>query len=283
MHDLGSLQRAADRVGRSQSTVSQQLRKLEEQVGQPLLRKQGRSLMLTEFGEAMLSYARRILELNDEVVAAAGAGDTEGSVGFGLPSDFAAIWLPSALGRFKRAHPLVRLEAGVDRTTLMLERLDRGELDLVLAFGAGKRADAEVLARLPLVWIGRDENLPPIEEPLPLVVFEPRCVFRKHAVSALEEAGRRWRVDFTSESLNGVWAAVEAGLGVTVRTAVSAPNNLVALNRQCGLPALPPIELCLHDGGRAPNPASERLRRVLLDTLPPSIAGATLPVTVRSS
>lgn len=272
MYELGSLQRAAERVGRSQSTVSQQMRKLEDQVGQALFRKQGRGLVLTEFGELTLNYARRILELNDELITAAIGGGTEGTVGFGLPSDFAETWLPAALGRFKRAHPPVQLEARVERTTAMLERLDRGELDLVLAFGAGTRADAEVLARLPLAWIGCSEILPPVEEPVPLVVFEPRCVFRKLAIGALDDVGRRWRVDFTSESINGIWAAIEAGLGLTVRTAVSAPRTLAVLDERCGLPTLPCIELCLHDGGRILSRAATRLKHVLLDTLPPGIA-----------
>src|SRR5262249_36964461 len=130
--DLGALNRAAEQVGRSQSAVSQQIRKLEEQVGQPLFRKNGRGLVLTETGDVVLGYARRILELNDEAVAAGGGINLEGAVRFGLPSDFAESWLPAVLGRFKRAHPAVRIEASVDRNALLLDRLDRGQLDLAL-------------------------------------------------------------------------------------------------------------------------------------------------------
>lgn len=268
LQDLGSLQRAADRVGRSQSAASQQLRKLEDQVGRPLFRKQGRGLALTEAGEVVLAYARRILDLNDEAVVAAAGGDAEGTVRFGLPADFAETWLPAVLGLFKRAHPLARVQAGVDRTVVLLDRLDRGELDLVLAFGAGTRADSAVLGRFALVWIGKDAPAAPPQDPVALVMFEPRCLFRSHAQQALDRAGWRWRIDFTSESLAGIWAAVGAGLGLTVRTALGLPGHLAVLDGRSGLPDLPSVELCLHDGGRPLSPAALRLKAILLDTLP---------------
>jgi DNA-binding transcriptional LysR family regulator len=140
---LGSLVRAAERVGRSQSAVSQQMRKLEEQIGQPLFRRRGRGLVLTEPGNLILSYARRILDLNDEAVRAVRGASVEGLVRFGLSGDFAESWLPAALGQFKRSHPAVRVEVAVERNGVLLERLDKGELDLVLVMGYPHRPDAE--------------------------------------------------------------------------------------------------------------------------------------------
>lgn len=280
LQDLGSLNRAADSVGRSQSAVSQQLGKLEEQIGQPLLRRHGRRLVFTEAGEVMLAYARRILELNDEAVVAASGTGARGTVRFGLPGDFAETWLPAALGRFKRAHPAVRLEAAVDRATVLLDRLDDGDLDLVLAFGAGTRSDSEVLARLPLVWIGSGGTGPLTGEPVPLVTFDARCVFRKLAISALEGAGRTWQVDFVSESLSGIWAAVAAGLGLTARTVVGLPKDLVVLDGNGRLPPLPAIELCLHDAGRPLSGPAARLRGILLDTLSPRLWDGSPPQVV---
>jgi DNA-binding transcriptional LysR family regulator len=268
LHDLGTLQGAANSVGRSQSAVSQQLRKLEDQVGRPLFRKSGRQLALTDSGDTVLRYARRILDLNDEALIAAGGGDAEGIVRFGMPSDFAESWLPAVLGRFKRAHPKVRIEAGVDRTVALLERLDRGQLDLVLAFGASERADANILARVRLAWIGRRDSTPTLNGPVPLVAFAAPCIFRHHALEALDDAGCSWQVDFTSESLGGVWAAVAAGLGLTVRTAVSPPETLVVLDERFGLPPLPCIELCLHHGNRVASPSTAHLKSILIDTLP---------------
>src|SRR5258708_2675837 len=204
---LGSFNRAAGQIGRSQSAVSQQIRKLEEQVGEPLFQKQGRGLVLTEAGDVVLAYARRILDLNDEAVAAVHGRVVEGVVRFGLPADFAETWLPTALGRFKRAHPAVRIEAIVDRNRLLLERLDKGELDLVLALGSDRRADAERVATLPLVWIG-PASAEPVwvpGEPIPLAMYEPPCFFRPGALTTLDRAGLPRPIAFSSPSM--LWLA----------------------------------------------------------------------------
>ena len=280
---LGSFNRAAAQIGRSQSAVSQQIRKLEQQVGEPLFHKQGRGLALTEAGDVVLAYARRILDLNDEAVAAVRGRAAEGIVRFGLPADFAEAWLPTALGRFKRAHPAVRIEAVVDRNRRLLERLDRGELDLVLALGNDTRSDAEPVASLPLVWIGpaSAESIWASGEPIPLAMYEPPCFFRQGALTALDRAGLPWRIAFTSPGLHGLWAAVEAGLGVTLRTAVGLPAGVLVLGDTVGLPPAPEtaLALCLHDGGRPLEPALARLRSVIIETLaenlPRIIAGAT--------
>jgi DNA-binding transcriptional LysR family regulator len=266
--ELGSFNRAASRIGRSQPEVSQQIRKLEEQAGEPLFRKQGRHMVLTDAGEVMLAYARRILDLNDEAVAAIRGRAAEGFVRFGLPADFAEAWLPAALGRFKRTHPAVRIEAVVDRNRRLLELLDRGELDLVLAIGSGSRSDADMLAALPLAWIGpaSPESVRTPDEPIPLAVYEAPCFFRQRAQAALDKAGMPWRIAFTSPSLHGLWAAVEAGLGVTLRTAVGLPATLRLLD---GLPSIadPALPVCLHDGGRALTPITASLRSVIAQTL----------------
>jgi DNA-binding transcriptional LysR family regulator len=270
--ELGGLNRAAARIGRSQSAVSQQIRKLEEQIGEPVFRKQGRGLELTEIGDLMLNYARRILDLNDEAVAAVRGAAIEGAVRFGLPSDFAETWLPAALGRFKRGHPAVRVDASVDRNAILLDRLDKGQLDLALVFGGGTRADAEVLATLPIVWIGDAEQVWVPGEPIPLVLFEPPCLFRQTGLAALDDAGIPWRIAFTSPSLAGLWAAVGAGLGITVRTATGVPQNLRILDASAGLPNLPTIDLSLHGAGRPLAPATGRLKNILLETLPANLA-----------
>ncbi|WP_024508701.1 LysR substrate-binding domain-containing protein [Bradyrhizobium sp. ARR65] len=267
--ELGSFNRAADHIGRSQSAVSQQIRKIEEQVGEPLFHKQGRRLVLTDAGEVVLAYARRILDLNDEAVAAIRGRAIDGQVRFGLPADFAETWLPMALGRFKRAHPAVRIEAVVDRNRRLLERLDNGELDLVLAIGNGTRSDAHVLAPLPLAWIGPAVSKPVWVrgEPIPLAMYEPPCFFRQRALAALDKAALPWRIAFTSPSLHGLWAAVEAGLGITLRTAVGLPASLNVLTADLPAVAEPALPVCLHDGGRALDPTLTSLRSVIVETM----------------
>jgi DNA-binding transcriptional LysR family regulator len=266
---LGGFNRAAQRVGRSQSAVSQQIRRLEEQLGQRLFRKEGRSLALTEAGDVVFSYARRILDLNDEAVAAVCGIAIDGTVRFGLPIDFAESWLPTALGRFKRAHPGVRVEVNTDRRAILIDRLDKGQLDLALLFGGSARSDALRLAKFPMVWIGSSRERPNWRsgQPLPLALFNPPCFFRETAIAALDRAGIPWDIAFTSLSLHGIWAAVDAGLGITVRTVTGLPNQLIVLDKKSGLPPLPMIDVSLHDGGRQLTPAAARFKEVLLETL----------------
>jgi DNA-binding transcriptional LysR family regulator len=273
-HQLGSFNRAADRIGRSQSAVSQQIQKLEEQVGEPLFRKQGRQMLLTDAGEVLLGYARRILDLNDEAVVAIRGRAMEGLVRFGLPADFAETWLPAALGAFKRTHPAVRIEAVVDRNRRLLELLDRGELDLVLAIGSGTRSDASLLAMLTLVWIGAASSTAALMpgEPIPLAVYEAPCFFRQRALAALDKAGVPWRIAFTSPSLHGLWGAVAAGLGVTLRTAVGLPASLRVLD---GLPTIadPTVPVCLHNGGRTLASTPAALQSAIIETLAGNLPG----------
>ena len=138
--ELGNFARAAERLGRSQSAVSTQLRKLEMQVGQPLVQKSGRTLALTIAGEGLLSYAKRLLDLNDEAVDSLRGADVEGWARLGLPQDFAESWLPTVLSRFTRAHPKVRVEVHVDRTVPLIEKTLKGELDLALVWDDGRTA-----------------------------------------------------------------------------------------------------------------------------------------------
>jgi DNA-binding transcriptional LysR family regulator len=275
---LGGFARAAEHVGRSQSAVSQQMQRIEAQLGVALFRKQGRGLTPTEAGEVLLAYARRLLGLNDETVAAVRGRSLEGVVRFGLPGDLADSWLPQALGQFKRAHPGVRIEAAVDRNGRLLERLDEEAFDLVLALGAVDRLDARPLAALEDVWIGPRDSEPVWihGEPIPLALLEPPCMFRRSALAALDRAGLPWRIAFTSPSLHGLWAAVEAGLGVTVRTAVGLPHGVHLIGAGSGLPALLelPRQLCLHDGGRVPAPAVARLAEIITQTVPHSLVAA---------
>ena len=275
--ELGSFARAADRLGRSQSAISTQLRKLEQQVGRPLVRKSGRGLALTTAGESLLSYARRVLALNDEAVDALQGAEVEGWVRLGLPQDFAERWLPGALGRFARAHPKVRIEVRVERNAHLVERTAKGELDLCLAWGDGSDAwHAERVADLPVAWIGRPgwEGLSSLgPEPLPLVAFEAPCVFRAAGIAALDAAGIPWRLVFTSPSLSGLWAAAEAGLGVTLRTAIGIPPALAMLDpASSGLPQLPSIRLALCRSEAEASPAVGRLADILRDVIAEEVA-----------
>jgi len=156
----------------------------------------------------------------------------------------------------------------VDRNRKLLDMLDKDELDLVLAIGSGTRSDAKLLATLPVVWIGAasSQAIWKPGEPIPLVVYEPPCFFRQRALAALDTFGLPWRITFTSQSLQGLWAAVEAGLGITLRTAVGLPATLRALE---GLPPVADgaLPVCLHDCGRSLTPTSASLQSTIAETL----------------
>ena len=268
--ELGSFAKAADRVGRSASAVSEQMTRLEQQVGKPLLRKQGRGLTPTAAGETLLGYARRLLDLNDEAVATLRGADVEGWVRLGLPQDFAERWLPQVLGRFTRQHPRVRVEVRAERSRELIDRVDTGQLDLALTWGEPRGAHAELLADLPICWIGPaqgDLNWSP-GETLPLIAFEPPCYFRSAGVAALDAAGIPWRLAFTTPSLTGLWAAVAAGLGISLRTHAGLPDNVRALGPdELVLPGLPRIALSLFAADAAPSPAVAMLGLISRETL----------------
>lgn len=263
--DLGGFGRAADRLGRSTSAVSAQMKKLEEQAGVPLLRKAGRGLELTDAGETMLAYARRLLDLNDQAARAVRGVELQGSVRLGLQEDFGEMLLPDVLGRFARAHPKVRIEARVARNTDLLERIGAGQLDLALAWDHDARVPhAEHLLDLPMRWIASSATPLPNEDEVPLVAFEAPCLFRHCATDALDRMHRPWRAAFTSPSLAGLWAAVSAGLGLTVRTPLGLPGTLRALAPgEHGLPPLPSIALSLYRGQAQPEPVAAALGDIL--------------------
>ena len=250
--EIGSFAKAADRLGRSTSAVSAQLKKLEDQAGVALLRKSGRGMALTDAGEVMLGYARRLLELNDEAAMAVGATGLEGCVRLGLQEDFGEHLLPDVLGRFARSHPGVRIEAKVARNAELIADMIGGRLDLALTWqGAQDTPYMEEIGRYQLEWIGpadaRSESFRDRGVPLPLVAFDAPCLMRTIATEALDRAGIPWRFTFTSHSLGAVWAAVAAGLGVTVRTKFGLRASLRTLPAaEYGLPALPKVGLVLH-------------------------------------
>ncbi len=266
---LGSFAKAADRLGRSAPAVSLQLRKLEAQVGQPLFCKQGRGLALTEAGETMLSYARRVLDLNDEaLMALQGLADMDGWVRLGLPQDFADTSLPALLGRFARAYPKIRVAVRVERGSRLVELIDKGELDLALTWGSLRSAHHDTIGSYRVVWIGTDDFHPEPDRPFPLIAFDPPCSFRARAIEALEKNGRSWQHVFASSGLAGLWAAVTAGLGVTARIAEVVPAHLRILDAFTSqLPSLGVIDLGVHTAEPKPSAPVARFKELLVDTL----------------
>lgn len=276
--DLGSFARAAERLGRSQSAISTQLRRLEAQIGQPLVQKAGRGLKPTLAGENLLGYARRILELNDEAVAMLRDREVAGWVRLGVPQDFAESALPAVLGRFARAHPNVQIEARADRNFRLIESIRRNEVDLALTWSNGdETAHGERIARVPIAWIAHADCAAlgrRGREPLPLVAFDQPCIFRTVGAARLDAAGIPWRLVFTSPSLSALWAAADAGLGIALRTPIGMPKTLSVLDPAAhGLPTLPTTALSLHRAEAEPAPAVAKLADILRETVLEALRG----------
>lgn len=270
----GSLARAAKTVGRSESAVSLQIKRLEDQVGQLLYRREGRGLVPTATGEVMLIYARRLIDLNNEALHAIGRPDVQGTVKLGVVPDYANTWLPIALAIFSRTHPSVRVEATAGRGPHLLSQLDNGELDLAVTFVGHDSDAASWSGAIPMAWIGLKGYIREPQEPVRLVVFDPPCSFRNAATTALDAANIAWSINVASPNLPSLWSAIVAGMGITVRTPLGLPPQLTTLGETAGLPRLPMVKLALFDRGAAASLSSVKLKQLMIETLQGSLDAA---------
>jgi DNA-binding transcriptional LysR family regulator len=264
--ELGSFARAAVQLGCSQSTVSMQLKRLEERAGRPLFQRNGRNLVPTEAGDALLSYARRIIELHDEAAVTLGSTAAAASVRIGLPQDFFEDVMPEAITRFSRQRAGVHVEVRAGRNYALEEEVASGHLDMALVFFRHDRpAPGDLLVSLPMLWLAGDRFAKTAEaspEGIPLVLFDHPCLFRQSALHALDSQRARWRLALTTPSLPGVWGALRFGHGVTVRTAHGVPKDIRDVGSEFRLPCLPPIDLRMVTRS-GPSPAAAALRDVL--------------------
>jgi len=262
--EYNSFAKAADRLGRSTSAVSAQLKKLEEQVGTPVLAKSGRGLVLTPMGETLLSHARRLLELNDGIFQTLHENQTAETIRLGLQEDFGEHFLSDILRGFVRTYPRVNLEVRIARNTELLALVESAELDLALTWDTGHMSPyATRLGETQMHWIGAPDTPVPSgldDSPLPLIMFDAPCVMRSAATQALDAAHIPWRIALTSPSVGGIWAAVTAGLGLTLRTRIGLPRHLTVVP---GLPPVPSLGYVLHNGGDDPTPATQLLAALI--------------------
>jgi DNA-binding transcriptional LysR family regulator len=266
--DAGGFTRAGERVHRTQSTVSQQIRRLEDSVGRRLLLRTGKRVAPTEEGERLLSYARRILALAAEARDVVARPTPEGIVRLGVPEDFAVYRLARLLSKFTRSRPGLRLDVRCDLSVRLRRDLARGEFDLaVVKRDAGDESEHVVAATWPerLRWVtSKRFPVDTSQDPLPLAVFEQGCLYRKRAIHVLEAAGRTWRVAFTSPNLAGIQAAVSVGLGVSILPEVAVLADHRALEPKDGFLKLSDTELTLVMPPDA-TPATRHLAGLLAD------------------
>lgn len=244
--ELGSFTRAASHLGRSQSAISMQVKKLEDRAGTALFQRKGRGLIPTAAGEKLLAYARKIVALNDEALIALGVGEAVSSVRLGLPQDFFDEVLPRTIEDFSSQVQNVHVDVRAGRNFALEEEVHAGRLDAAIAFfPEGSQGHGELLARLPTIWLGGASGCDLGEDKIPLVLFDHPCLFRSTALSAMDREARLWRVALTTPSLPGIWAAVRMGQGVTLRTAYRVPEGITPVPEDEGLPPSDAIEVRL--------------------------------------
>jgi DNA-binding transcriptional LysR family regulator len=270
--ESGSFSGTGALIGRSQSAVSGQIRKLEQTFGRRLLDRDTRNVRLTPDGERLLVHARSMIASADAMLARFRAGDLKGEVRFGSPEDFASAYLPDILGVFAAAHENVQLHVSCKLTLPLIGEFLAGEQDLIIIKQdpAERQAGSRALWREDLVWVG-----PPAGEgalsalaararPLPLVVAPAPCVYRSRATLALDRAHVAWTDVFTSPSHAGVSAAVKAGLGYAVMPHAMVPQGLQVLGASQGWPPLAQAEIALLVASR-PSPVAAALAEFITD------------------
>ena len=260
--ECSGFRRAAERLHLTQSTVSQQIKRLELEAGRALFRRTTRAVALTDDGEMLLGDARRLLQLEEAARRRLTAPRLSGVVRLGAVEEVAGNSLPPALGRFARVHPSVVLEVLVGVSAELIKQLDRGRLDVVLAKRPWGTSRGRLVWREPLVWVAAETyDLMP-GATLPLALFREQSVSREAAIEALRNSERAWHIVYTSPSLTGVRAAALAGLAVTPLPASAVGAGLRILGEDEGLPPLPGLEFAIFEKAR-PAPAAAALAAAL--------------------
>ena len=257
--DSGGFTRAGERVHRTQSTVSQQIKRLEDDVGQPLLNRNGKDVTPTEAGERLLSYARRLLALAEEARDVLARPESEGAVRLGVPEDFAAYRLAKLLAAFSRSHPGLRLDVRTDQSANLKRELERGELDLALfKRSAGEKGGIAVWPER-VHWVtSKSHPRDTRTGSVPLIGFPTGCLYRAGAIHALESAGRSWHMTYTSSNLAGIQAAIAAGMGLSILSEIAIQADHRVLTAKDGFAPIDRTEVALVAAPDA-SPATLRL------------------------
>jgi DNA-binding transcriptional LysR family regulator len=265
--DTGSFTRAAEIVFKTQSAVSMQMKRLEERVGRPLFGRDGRHAKLTEDGERLLDYARRIVRLNLECVASFTEADLKGRIRLGVPDDYADRYLPEILARFARSNPRTEVTVVCEPTPMLAERIGGGDIDLAIITHVEGRGQGEIIRIEPLLWVTSARHCVHEEDPLPLALGRPTCNWRQAAVEALESKGRRFRVLYASWNSTAVGAAVVAGLAVSVLPESAVRPGMRILGPAEGFSTLPSCKIGLLRTRHDPSILSNALAEHIIQSL----------------
>jgi DNA-binding transcriptional LysR family regulator len=268
--DLRGYTRAGERLGRSQPAMSLQMKRLQDLIGLPLFDKESGEAKLTEAGDVVAGYARRILALNDELLIKLTRRDLRGKLRIGIPNDYADHFLPTLMERFAAEHSDISLDVVCAVSVELLRGLRSGIYDIVIAMTAEGPAQGAFLTwREPLTWVGNDARLNwRGDEPVRVVCYPEGCLYRRQLLSALQREGRRFDIVYTSPSLGGIEAAVSTGFGVTVLAKRIVPARLHCLGTEQQLPALGDVVVGIYVNGTANSAAIDSLAARFAELVP---------------
>ncbi|MBO9726809.1 MAG: LysR family transcriptional regulator [Novosphingobium sp.] len=242
--DTGHFTRAAERLGMTQSTISQQLGRLEELSGHPLIDRAARPVRPTPLGERLLGHARRILQLDEEAQSLLRDPAGTAAISIGLPEDLATLALARGLARFAAGSSRIRLDVVTGLSRDLASRYRQGEFDIAVVKEEQSGPDCRASFPEPLGWFAAPEHEVEVRDPLPLVTFPTGGLYRDTMFRELEAAGRRWYVAFSGSSLQSVLAAVSAGMGVSLLPLAVTQGH--GVRRLTGMGEAPPMVVSLY-------------------------------------
>jgi DNA-binding transcriptional LysR family regulator len=265
--DNGTISRAAEVVNRSQSAVSMQIKTLEAAIGKPLFVRKPRSVVPTQDGEVLLTYARRMLALREEAWAAVVRPDVTGRVSIGVPDDYASSLLPPILKKFSASYPKVEIQVVGLPSVALAPMLKDGSVDLVCATRV-KGLSGDFIRFEPMEWAAvPDAQDIWLERPLPIAVFLPGSVARENAIRSLEKAKISYRTSYESPSLLGLLSMAEAGLAIVPLARSAVPRHFTLLGAAQGLPEIAPLEMVLARSAGSKRPPCDFLAEKILSEL----------------
>lgn len=257
--DTRSFTQAADKVAKTQSAVSMQMKRLEETLGKPLFRRVGRGIELSEDGIRLTGYARDIVEKSREAIAAFDDTALRGNVYLGTADDYAERYLPAILAGFSQSNPFVEVSVVCENSFGLDKRIASGELDMAVITHNEVARHSELIRTEPLLWVTSSRHSVHLQEPIPLALGSPHCIWRKSALQALSEKGMPHRLLFSSFSATVVGAAVTSGLAVAVLPESALRPGMRVLGARDGFPALPECQIGLMRGMRDKTDVTEAL------------------------
>jgi DNA-binding transcriptional LysR family regulator len=278
--ETGSITETARRLGRTQPAITLQMQRLEELTQKQLFLHEGRRLTLTSDGSTVLTYARSILRLHDELISQLASQEIEGQVILGTPDLYAAFMLPSILNVFRKAFPRIQVELNCALSTPLVSLVKRGDIDIALVTRMNDFTGGQVVRREQLIWMTGEHSNAHQERPVPLALLPEGNIYREHAIAALEQARLRWRISCVSENVGGLQAAAFSGMAVTVLGRSALVSAMREIGADEGLPPLPQVELLLYKSTNATSKAATALHDYLAHylRLDEVVSGSDFPI-----